>query len=78
MPYLPKFILKMIPITKRISIVFTLSGLLILSACDDAPKSDIKNPLAGHVQAIEKAKDVERQLLEAAEKKRKAIDDMSN
>jgi hypothetical protein len=63
---------------KTISILLTVSSLLVISSCDDAPKSKIKNPLAGHVQALEKAKDVERQLLDAADKQRKAIDDMSN
>ncbi|MEE9326730.1 MAG: hypothetical protein V3U71_05490 [Cocleimonas sp.] len=66
------------PITNVFSIVLSITSLLIITGCDDAPKSKIKNPLAGHVEALEKAKDVERQLLEAADKQRKAIDQMSN
>jgi len=66
------------PKMKIITTLFAVVGLLIISACDEAPKSKIENPLAGHVEALEKAKDVERQMLEAAEKQRKAIDDMSN
>ena len=40
-------------------------------------QTKIKNPLAWHADALEKAKDVERQLLEAAEKQSKAIDQIS-
>ena len=42
-------------------LVFPIS-IFFISACDSKPaKSKIENPLAGHVQALEKAKDVERQ-----------------
>ncbi len=55
-------------------IVFTISAFLI-SACDNKPaKSKIENPLAGHAKALEKAKDVEKQLLEAQLKTQEAID----
>jgi hypothetical protein len=55
-----------------------LTSLLAINACDNKPQqSKIKNPLADQVEALDKAKDVERQLLEASEKQRKAIDNMS-
>ena len=63
---------------KKVSMMFLLAGLLAISACDEAPKSKMENPLAGHAKALEKAKDVERQLLEADKNQRKAIDAMSN
>lgn len=62
---------------KTIGTLCLLAGIFMLAGCDEAPKSKIKNPMAGQVEALEKAKDVERQLLEADIKKRKAIDDMS-
>jgi len=45
------------------------SSILILtfliSSCDgEPPKSKIENPLAGHAEALEKAKNVEKQLLD--------------
>lgn len=50
-----------------------------LSACDSEPiKSKIENPLAGHVKALEKAKDVESKLLEAQQKTQDAIDQATN
>ena len=59
--------------------LFFLFGLIVINGCDSQspPKSKIKNPLEGHTKALEKAKDVERQLQEAAENQRKAIDSMS-
>ena len=55
-----------------------LIGLLAISACDEAPKPKIANPLAGQAEALQKAKEAERQLLDAAEKQRKTIDDLTN
>ncbi len=56
-----------------------LFGLILTQGCDNQspPKNKIENPLAGHTKALEKAKDLERQLKEAAEKQRKAINSMS-
>lgn len=56
-----------------------LCGLILTQGCDSKspPESKIENPLAGQIKALEKAKDVERLLNEAAEKQRKAIDSMS-
>ena len=64
---------------KFFTILFLLFGLILTQGCDNQspPKSKIENPLAGHAKALEKAKDLERQLKEAAEKQRKAIDSMS-
>jgi len=57
--------------------VILLAAVLILSACDTTPKTETENPLAGQAKALEKAKDLERQILEEAEQKRKAIDEMT-
>lgn len=62
---------------KIINLLFILAGFFAISACDDKPKSKIENPFSGQVKALEKAKDVELQLQEAAEKQRKSIDEMS-
>ena len=63
---------------KFITALIIFAGLFVISACDNKPQqSNIKNPLADQIEALEKAKDVERQLLEASEKQRKAIDEMS-
>lgn len=53
-------------------------GLILITGCDSKPpKSKIENPLSGQVDALKKAKDVEGLLLDAAEKQRKSIDDMT-
>ena len=58
--------------------LFILVMMLSISACDSKPaKSKIENPLAGHVKALEKAKDVERQLLEAQQRTQDAVDKAS-
>ena len=63
---------------KIVTILLIFTGLLVINACDNKPpQSKIKNPLTDQVEALEKAKDVERQLLEAADKQRKAIDEIS-
>jgi hypothetical protein len=63
---------------KFVTALIIFTSLLVISACDNKPQqSKIKNPLADQVEALDKAKDVERQLLEASEKQRKAIDNMS-
>jgi len=54
---------------------FVLIIMLTISACDSKPaKSKIENPLARHAKTLEKAKDVEKQLLEAQQKTQEAID----
>ncbi len=45
------------------------------SSVIEKPKTS--NPLDSHVKAIQKAKDAEKKILEAAEKQRKAIDEAS-
>ncbi len=64
---------------KLSTFLILICGLILIQGCDNKspPKSKIENPLAGQVKALEKAKDLERQLNEAAEKQRKAIDSMS-
>jgi uncharacterized lipoprotein YajG len=59
---------------KALSILLILAGSLTLTACDENQKPKIKNPLAGHVEALQKAKDVERLLQEATEKRLKSIE----
>jgi len=54
---------------------FLLMIMLSISACDSKPaKSKIENPLAGHAKALEKAKDVEKQLLDSQQRSQEAID----
>ncbi len=64
---------------KLFTFLILLCGLILTQGCDSnsPPKSKIENPLAVQAKALEKAKDLERQLNEAAEKQRKAIDSMS-
>ena len=66
-----------IQIKTLISILISCS-FIVLTGCDsEPPKSKIKNPLSGQVDALKKAKEVEGILLDAAEKQRKSIEDMS-
>jgi len=54
---------------------FLLMIMLSISACDSKPaKSKIENPLAGHAKALEKAKDVGKQLLDSQQRAQEAID----
>ena len=63
---------------KLISALILFISIFIISACENTPQeTKIKNPLADQSEALEKSKDIERQLLEAAEKQRNAIDEMS-
>ena len=59
---------------KPLLIIWLLLGLLTLTACQESQKPKIENPMKGYTKALEKAKQVEGILLEAAEKRRKAID----
>ncbi|MEE9310292.1 MAG: hypothetical protein V3U64_04670 [Cocleimonas sp.] len=59
---------------KLFNLSLILAGSLAIVACDNNQKPVIKNPLAGHVEAIEKAKDLERQLQESLNQKMKKID----
>lgn len=61
----------------KVSTFCLLTAAFMLSACDTTPKTETVNPLAGQVKALEKAKDVERKLLDAAQKQRNSIDDMT-
>ncbi len=63
------------------SVLYVIPLILIVTACSEPvqPVSEQpvqeKMPLENYQDSIEKAKQVEKQLLEAAEKKKKAIDD---
>jgi hypothetical protein len=61
---------------KAFSILLILAGSLTFTACDSNQAPKIKNPFAGHAEALQKAKDLERQIQEATEKKMKQIDGM--
>ncbi len=50
---------------------------LTLTACGDTQQSKIENPFAGHVEALQKAKDLERQIQEATDKKMKQLDNLN-
>lgn len=70
-------IIKRVIQMKALSILLVLAGTLLISACDGEPqKPKIKNPLAGHVEALEKAKAVEKQLHDSLKKKMDAVDSM--
>jgi len=60
---------------KLFSIVLVLASAVFITACDGTPqKPKIKNPLAGHVEALEKAKALEKQMQDALKKKMETID----
>ena len=51
---------------------------LTLTACDKkTQQSKIENPFAGQVEALQKAKDLERQIQEATDKKMKQLDSLN-
>jgi len=63
---------------KQILLLVFVASMLLLSACDGtSPKSKIANPLAGHVDALNKAKELEKSLQDSLDKQQKAIDQMS-
>ncbi len=49
---------------------------LTLTACDGKQQSKIENPFAGHVEALQKAKDLERQIQEATDKQMKQLNSL--
>ena len=59
---------------KTLSILTILAGALFITACDNAQKPKIKNPLAGHVKALKKAKEVENLIQEATKNRLKQVD----
>ena len=77
--------------TKNICIkcLFTLLIVALFSACTEEPKEEIKQPesqpkqlsednvLKGYQDQMQKAKDMEKKILEDAEKQKKAIDDLT-
>ncbi len=50
---------------------------LMLTACDGNQQPKIENPFAGHIDALQKAKDLERQIQEATDKKMKQLDSLN-
>ncbi len=49
-----------------------------LTACEpEAPKQNTKNVFSHQIDALDKAKELEKQLIESADKQRKAIEDMT-
>jgi len=62
---------------KALSILLILAGSLALTACDETPKPKIGNPFAGHVDALKKANDLERQIQEATDKRMKQLDGLN-
>lgn len=67
---------------RAIKLVLIIASLFTITACDDDVKEQVNkvkidNPLAGHMKALEAAKDVERQILEADQKRRKMVDDLA-
>lgn len=59
---------------KALLITFSLVGLLSLTGCQENAPPRIENPMKGYTKALDKAKQVEGLLLEAAERRRKEID----
>lgn len=62
---------------KVLSILLILAGLLTLTACGETQAPKIENPFAGHVDALQKAKDLERQIQDATDKKMKLLDGLN-
>jgi len=50
--------------------------VLTFTACDKAQKPKIKNPLAGHVKALEKAKNIESLIQKSTENRLKQVDNI--
>ena len=59
---------------KALGILLILAGSLTLTACGETQKPKIENPLAGHVDALQKAKDLERQIQDATDKRMKQLE----
>lgn len=71
---------------KTISLLFLVTFMV---SCSDAPEQETKAPavkpkpktdhmLKGYQDQLQKAKDMEKEVLKAAERQKKAIDDASN
>jgi hypothetical protein len=62
---------------KALSLLLILVGSsFTLTACDSNQAPKIENPFAGHVDALQKAKDLERQIQEATDKKMKQLNSL--
>ncbi len=63
---------------KTLSLLLILLGAsLSITACDSNQAPKIKNPFAGHADALQKAKDLERQIQEATDKKMKQLEGLN-
>ena len=62
---------------KILSLFLILVASLSITACDSNQQPKIKNPFAGHAEALQKAKDLERQIQEATDKKMKQLDGLN-
>jgi hypothetical protein len=62
---------------KTLSIFIILTGSLLLTACDETQVPKIKNPFAGHVDALQKAKDLKLQIEDATDKKMKQLNGLN-
>ena len=62
---------------KVLIIVGAVLGMLTLTSCDKAQESKIENPMTGYTKAIDAAKAIEGQLLQADQNRRKAIEEMT-
>ena len=62
---------------KIVTMLMVLSGLLMTTACDDNQKPKINNPFAGHADALQKAKDLKRQVEGMTDKKVQQVNDLN-
>lgn len=69
---------------RNLGSILILQSIFLVSACDNKPsafneKPEVKteNPFSGQTKALDKAKELERQLLEKAEQQRKTIEEMT-
>ncbi len=66
---------------KALNVVLIAVSLFTITACDDVKKQikdvNIKNLSAKQAKAIDAAKDVEHQILEADQKRRKLVEELA-
>lgn len=65
---------------KRFSLIATLMSFIILTGCDDVSSkiiTKVEQKSTQYSEALKAAKDVERQLLEVDQNRRKLLDELS-
>ena len=62
---------------KALSILLILAGSLTLTACGETQIPKIENPFARHADALQKAKDLERQIQETTDERTKQLDTLN-